>query len=48
MNYCDIFAIQIHFTRRKSICQETDPEQLGRWLKCAARAADMEEFEKKI
>ncbi len=28
------------------IRQESDPEQLGRWLKCAARAANIEEFEK--
>lgn len=27
------------------ICQETDPEQLSRWHKCAARAASIEEFE---
>ena len=28
------------------IRQEKNPEQLGRWLKCAARATNMEEFEK--
>lgn len=27
------------------ICQETDPEQLSRWHKCAARATSIEEFE---
>ncbi|MDE7339316.1 MAG: hypothetical protein K2N80_01980, partial [Lachnospiraceae bacterium] len=28
------------------ICQESDPELLGRWLKCAARAVNIEDFEK--
>lgn len=29
----------------KNICKESNPEKLNRWLRCAARASSMEEFE---
>lgn len=39
----DLGKIPQYVTGR--IRQETDSEQLGKWLKCAARSSSMEEFE---